>query len=232
MSSSKLCQPFFVAFPYFCYCGVSTCCKMGFRALCLSGCSKQPSRVQTSCRALQRWKSESLMRMVVAVILLIVKEIMMRGTLEEVVGHLLGHRVVEGLSHLDRFQWWLFEQWIKWIIRMMKNLVDQPHEVSIRPAGFVQVVRLLQHLGQLLAPNIPGIQHSWGTHVLRTQKLRHMLCCYCKVKLWVLRPSHALLWKKFWRFLKFWQLCRQPLRQLLASHAAADSCGLYTQILI
>ena len=34
------------------------------------------------------------------------------------------------------------------------NLVDQSHEVSIRPASLVQVVGLLQHLGQLLAADI------------------------------------------------------------------------------
>ena len=49
------------------------------------------------------------------------------------------------------------------------NLVDQSHEVSIRPSGLVQVVRLLQHLGQLLAPNIPA-QHIC-THILGTKNL-------------------------------------------------------------
>ena len=54
--------------------------------------------------------------------------------LEQVVGHLLGDGVVQRLGHL----------------------VDQPHQVGVGPAGLVQVVRLLQHLGQLLAPNIPA----------------------------------------------------------------------------
>ena len=60
------------------------------------------------------------------------------------------------------------------------NLVDQPHEVSIGPAGLVQVVRLLQHLGQLLAPNIPK-QH-------------------------ICQPSKSLVLKFeiFWRLLDFW----------------------------
>ena len=35
------------------------------------------------------------------------------------------------------------------------HLVDQTHEISVGPASLVQVVRLLQHLRQLLASNIP-----------------------------------------------------------------------------
>ena len=54
------------------------------------------------------------------------------GLLEEMVGHLLGDRVVQSLGHL----------------------VDQSHHVGVRPAGLVQVIGLLQHLGQLLAANI------------------------------------------------------------------------------
>ena len=34
------------------------------------------------------------------------------------------------------------------------DLVDQTHEVGVSPASLVQVVRLLQHLRQLLAPNV------------------------------------------------------------------------------
>ena len=55
------------------------------------------------------------------------------------------------------------------------NLVDQSHEVSIRPASLVQVIGLLQHLGQLLASNIPGRRiltrvfhiNSLGINILR-----------------------------------------------------------------
>ena len=54
------------------------------------------------------------------------------GLLEEMVGHLLGDGVVQSLGHL----------------------VDQSHHVGIRPAGLVQVIGLLQHLGQLLAADI------------------------------------------------------------------------------
>ena len=54
------------------------------------------------------------------------------GLLEEMVGHLLGDGVVQGLGHL----------------------VDQAHHVGVGPASLVQVVGLLQHLRQLLAADI------------------------------------------------------------------------------
>ena len=54
------------------------------------------------------------------------------GLLEEVVGHLLGDGVVQSLG----------------------DLVDQTHHVGVSPAGLVQVVGLLQHLGELLTAHI------------------------------------------------------------------------------
>ena len=35
-------------------------------------------------------------------------------------------------------------------------LVDKAHEVGVGPSGLVEVVRLLQHLRQLLGTDIPG----------------------------------------------------------------------------
>ena len=56
------------------------------------------------------------------------------------------------------------------------NLVDQPHEVSIRPSGLVQVVGLLQHLGQLLAPDVPVIHHYYlHTPLEDTKSEAHVL---------------------------------------------------------
>ena len=39
-------------------------------------------------------------------------------------------------------------------VHVFSDLVDQTHEVGVSPASLVQVVRLLQHLRQLLAPNV------------------------------------------------------------------------------
>ena len=58
----------------------------------------------------------------------------------------------------------------------MVNLVDQSHEVSVRPASLVQVVGLLQHLGQLLAPDIPVIHHYYlHTRLEDTKSEAHVL---------------------------------------------------------
>ena len=40
------------------------------------------------------------------------------------------------------------------LIMFSSHLVDQTHEVGVSPSSLVQVVRLLQHLGQLLASNV------------------------------------------------------------------------------
>ena len=53
--------------------------------------------------------------------------------LEQVVGHLLGHGVVQPLGHL----------------------VDQPHHEGVGPPDLVKVVRLLQHLREPLAADVP-----------------------------------------------------------------------------
>ena len=36
------------------------------------------------------------------------------------------------------------------------HLVDESHHVGVRPARLVEVIGLLQHLRQLLTPDIPG----------------------------------------------------------------------------
>ena len=43
-------------------------------------------------------------------------------------------------------------------VHVFSDLVDQTHEVGVSPASLVQVVRLLQHLRQLLAPNVSETQ--------------------------------------------------------------------------
>ena len=55
------------------------------------------------------------------------------GLLEEVVGHLLGDGVVQGLGHL----------------------VDQAHDVVVGPSALVEVIGLLQHLAEPLGPDVP-----------------------------------------------------------------------------
>ena len=43
-------------------------------------------------------------------------------------------------------------------VHVFSDLVDQTHEVGVSPSSLVQVVRLLQHLRQLLAPNVSETQ--------------------------------------------------------------------------
>ena len=64
LSIGKFSKKYFVRLLFYCHSillpsRILTCCRMGFHAHDLAGCSKQPSRGQTSCRALQGEKSES-----------------------------------------------------------------------------------------------------------------------------------------------------------------------------
>ena len=86
----------------------------------------------------------------------------------------------------------------------MGNLVDQSHEVSIRPASLVQVIGLLQHLGQLLASNIPGrriLTRVSFTSILWVLKFRS----FCNVSVLLNGISVELIFPMFWKhFKEFW----------------------------
>ena len=67
------------------------------------------------------------------------------------------------------------------------DLVDQTHEVGVSPSSLVQVVRLLQHLRQLLAPNISETQFFFfqivvGCAMYKTYFIEaKSLSCYPKI---------------------------------------------------
>ena len=87
----------------------------------------------------------------------------------------------------------------------MGNLVDQSHEVSIRPASLVQVIGLLQHLGQLLASNIPGRRiltrvfhiNSLG---IKVPQLLQCLCTFERNQCWTDISNVLKNFKEFWTF--------------------------------
>ena len=90
-----------------------TCCRMGFHAPGLFGCSRRPSRGRTSCQVLHDFQysycskksqhSENILGQQHSRGEECYKEFV--GTLEEMVGDFLRHRVIESLGHLQSSSW-------------------------------------------------------------------------------------------------------------------------------
>ena len=72
-------------------------------------------------------------------------------------------------------------------VHVFSDLVDQTHEVGVSPSSLVQVVRLLQHLRQLLAPNVSETQFFFfqivvGCAMYKTYFIEaKSLSCYPKI---------------------------------------------------
>ena len=72
-------------------------------------------------------------------------------------------------------------------VHVFSDLVDQTHEVGVSPSSLVQVVRLLQHLRQLLAPYISETQFFFfqivvGCAMYKTYFIEaKSLSCYTKI---------------------------------------------------
>ena len=107
-----------------------------------------------------------------------VEAVLLAGLLEQVVGHLLGHRVVEGLGHL----------------------IDHAHEISVRPATFVEIVRLLQHLRQPLGADVavalrPALDRRRQQGVAESEGARREAGGHAGVRVGVVPVEVALLLK-------------------------------------
>ena len=128
-------------------------------------------------------------------------------------------------GNLGRDGWWLPATWshpepgppakflmVIWIIITLlllmitvcfSDLVDQTHEVGVSPASLVQVVRLLQHLWQLLAPNVSETQFFFfqivvGCAMYKTYFIEaKSLSCYPKIFF----PLQGK--RQFWKFWTF-----------------------------